>query len=504
MSVHSYRRGSIFWALSLIAVGGIFLWHNFNPDIHPWQMIAKFWPLVIIFWGLSKLIDYVQAQAHPATISPPLFSGSEVILLILLLVMGTLVSKIVLHPWEHTGWHINDDELEGLFLNSYTYTQSFSQPASGQPHLVLDGQHGDIEIRGADQSTLDVMAKKTIHAEDENAAKKISDELKLNFVEEAGHYLLSSNRESLGDDGRHIAVDLSLRVPTATSSEVTSDHGDIVLDGLRGDQGLTLQHSDIRAANIEGVVKIHKAGGSTEARDVKGSVELDGRGGDVDMANVSGTVTVNGEFSGSIQIRNVGQTLRYQSARTDLTAQKLSGSLEMDVGSLDVNGIDGPLELTTRQKDITVNDFKHSVRITSDNGEVSLRTSMPVTHDIQVDSKKGAIELTLPAGSNFQIEASSRHGEVECDFAGPGLKVVTEGDSPSITGSIGKGGPMIRLRTDYGAIRILRAGSPSSPPPAPNARPATPESPEHPGKVATMGLPHYPFRYTPAFSGQGR
>ena len=197
MSVYTYRRGSIFWALTLIGVGGIFLWQNFNPTIHPWQVIAKFWPILIIFWGLSKLIDYMQAQAHPDTTPPPLFSGSEVVMLVLILVMGTLVSKVVLHPWQDWGWHIDDDDFSNLFLNSYTYTQTFSQPVQGTPHLVLEDQRGDVEIRGADQSTIDVMAKESIRAEDESAAKKMSDDLKLELVEEAGHYVLQSNRQSL-------------------------------------------------------------------------------------------------------------------------------------------------------------------------------------------------------------------------------------------------------------------------------------------------------------------
>ena len=489
MSLYTYRRGSIFWALALIAVGAIFLWQNFNPAIHPWQIIAKFWPLLIIFWGLSKLIDYLQAQAHPETTAPPLFSGSEVVLLILILALGTLVSKIVLRPWQQWGWHIDDEEIAGLFLNSHTYTQTFSQPVKGEPRLVVDDQRGDLEIRGADQSAIDVVAKKTIRAEDENAARKMSDDLKLELVEEAGHYALRSNRRSLADDGRRITVDLSLRVPKATSSEVTSERGDIIVDGLRGDQTLSAQHGDVHATNVEGLLRIHKSGGLTEVRDVKGSVEADGRGDDMDVAGVSGTVTVSGEFSGTVQFRNVAQTLRYHSSRTDMTAQKLSGRLYMEVGSLELNGIDGPFDLTTRQKDITVNDFKHSVRITDNNGQISLRTSTPPTHDIQVDSKNGAIELMLPAGSNFQIEASSRHGEVECDFAGPGLKVVKEGEAPSISGTYGKGGPTIRLSTDYGAIRVLHAGPRPPAPPAP---------PEPPGKAETTWNHHNPRPHAPA------
>jgi DUF4097 and DUF4098 domain-containing protein YvlB len=478
MSVYMYRRGSIFWALTLIAVGTIFLWQNFDPAIHPWQIIAKFWPILIIFWGISKLIDYLRAQAHPETTPAPLFSGSEVVLLILILVLGTLVSKIVLRSSE-PGWHFGNDDLAGLFMSSYTYDQTFSHPAKAGGQLVLEDQRGPVEIRGADQAAIDVVAKKTIRADDEEDAKRLSDSLKLDFMEEGGRYVLRSNRRSLTENGRRISVDLDLHVPTATSAEISSERGDIQVDGLHGDQTLSTQHGDVRASNIEGLVKIHKSGGLAEVRDVKGSVELDGRGDDVEVAGVTGTVSINGEFSGSLEFRNVAETLRYHSNRTDMTAQKLSGRLYMEVGSLEIDGIDGPLDLTTRQKDITVDDFKHSVRIADSNGQVSLQTSTPPTHDIQVDAKNGAIELRLPAGSSFEIVANSRHGEVASDFEGPALKVVKEGEMPSISGSYGKGGPMIRLSTDYGSIRLLHAG------PHPPSPPARPAPPEHPGKGET-------------------
>ena len=54
-----------------------------------------------------------------------------------------------------------------------------------------------------------------------------------------------------------------------------------------------------------------------------------------------------------------------------MTAQKLSGRLKMEVGSLEVNGIDGPFEITTRQKDINVNEFKHSLHITDSDGQIT-------------------------------------------------------------------------------------------------------------------------------------
>jgi DUF4097 and DUF4098 domain-containing protein YvlB len=484
MSGYTHHRGSIFWALTLIAIGVIFLWENFNPAIHPWHIIARYWPVLIIFWGLSKLFDYIHAQQHPETAPPSLFSGSEVVLLLLILALGTLVSKIVLRPGG-PGW-FNNEEVAGWFLNTYTFTDTFSEPVKPSPHLVIEDQRGSVAIEGTDQSKIDVVAKKTVRAEDEEAAKKVADQLKVELAEEAGHYILRSNRSSVATQNRRISIDLSLRVPHATATELTADRGDIILNGLKGDQTLSGLHGDVRANSIEGLLRIHKSGGYTEVRGVKGSLELDGRGDDVEVSSVSGTATVDGEFTGAVQFRDMGQMLRFHSSRTDLTAQKLSGRLYMEVGSLDVNGVNGPFDVTTRQKDITVSNFTHTIRIVDDNGNVRLRTAAAPTQSIDVQLKKGEIELDLPAGSNFQIQATSRKGEVQCNFTGPQLKVVKEGDNPSISGTVGSGGPMIRLSTEYGAIRILRGGAV----PAPPAPPATPEPPAAPQRTTQQTPRH--------------
>ena len=476
MSAYTYRRGSIFWALTLIAVGGLFLYQNFNPVIHPWQIIAKFWPILIIFWGLSKLIDYIQAQAHPETASPSLFSGSEVILLLLILVLGTLVSRLVLRPWHEwpgaIGVNVDDEDFAGLFLNSYTYTKTVSQVVKPQPHLVLVDRRGDIEVSGEKRSDIEAVVKETIRAENDAEAKKLSDRLKYEIAEEAGHYQLRSNLDSLPNGGRAVRLDFTLHLPTLASTEITAERGDISLQGLQGDQTLTASHGDLRLSQVQGLVRVHKSGGLTEIRDAKGNVELEGRGHDVEISGITGSVTVNGEYPGTVQFRNIAQTLRFTSSRTDLTVQKLKGQLNMEMGSLEASDVEGPFEISTREKDISLTGFKHSVKIANTNGSINLRTEVPPTHPIDVDSKKGEIELTLPPNSSFVIDATSRHGEVESDFSAPTLKITREGETPSITGSYGKGGPNIRLMTAYGTVHIAREASVPPAPKAPKAPPA--------------------------------
>jgi hypothetical protein len=477
MSTYVYRRGSIFWALTLIGVGVIFLWENFNPAIHPWQVIAKFWPILIIFWGLSKLTDYIQARAHPETVPPPLFSASEVILLVLILVLGTLVSKIVLHPWQQwpasMGVDMDDEGFAGLFMNSYTYTQTFSHPVHPQSHLLVVDRRGDVEVHAAaDQTTVDGVVKKTIWAPNEDDAQKLSNQVKIEIIEQAGRYLVQTNLDSLSGGGHNVRLDYTLRVPSATSTEVTVEHGDAILDGLRAEQAITARHGDAHITNVEGLVRLTRGSGLTEVRDLKGSLEVEGRGGDVDISGVTGTASINGEFNGDMDFRDISQTLHFKSSRTDMTVQKLTGRLNMEVGSLELNGVDGPFEISTRQKDITLTDFKHSVKITDTNGDVELRTSTPPTHPISVDLKKGEIELSLPSSSSFQIDAASPHGEVQSDFSGSNLRVMNGGDNPAISGSVGKGGPPIRLATEYGTIRLLRMGAHPPAPPTPPRPPA--------------------------------
>ena len=198
MSAYTHRRGSIFWALSLIAVGGLFLYHNFSPDFRPWEIIAKWWPVLIIFWGLSKLIDYLHAQAHPESAPPSLFSGSEVVLLVLILLLGTMISHIVLHPWREwpgaVGINVDDDDWANLFTNSYTYTQTVSKEVKPQPHVIVVNRRGDVEVHASDQKTLDAVIKETVRADNEGAAKKAADQIKFDISEEAGQYIFKTIR----------------------------------------------------------------------------------------------------------------------------------------------------------------------------------------------------------------------------------------------------------------------------------------------------------------------
>jgi len=57
--------GSIFWGATLVAVGGLLLARNFGYSIPIWGPLARYWPVLIIVWGLLKLVDYFRMRNDP-------------------------------------------------------------------------------------------------------------------------------------------------------------------------------------------------------------------------------------------------------------------------------------------------------------------------------------------------------------------------------------------------------------------------------------------------------
>ena len=63
MTEGRHQRRSIFPGLLLIVLGAIFLLHRFDPAFGVGHLIRVYWPLLIILWGVAKLIDHFAAQS---------------------------------------------------------------------------------------------------------------------------------------------------------------------------------------------------------------------------------------------------------------------------------------------------------------------------------------------------------------------------------------------------------------------------------------------------------
>jgi len=61
-------KDPLFWGAILVLLGGLFLLHNLQVDaLH---YLAMLWPLILIAWGLWKLVLGIVEKRGPKAASP--------------------------------------------------------------------------------------------------------------------------------------------------------------------------------------------------------------------------------------------------------------------------------------------------------------------------------------------------------------------------------------------------------------------------------------------------
>lgn len=126
-------------------------------------------------------------------------------------------------------------------------------------------------------------------------------------------------------------------------------------------------------------------------------------------------------------------------------------------GGVDVESLDGPVEARTVNGSIVVSTRRLAVASTV-NG--SIRAAFGSTSwdgPLEFTTVNGGITLDLAAQVNADVEAGTVNGAIETDFP---ITVQGRFNRRHLEGTIGKGGPRLKLSTVNGSIR-LRMGKES-------------------------------------------
>ncbi|HJZ95395.1 MAG TPA: hypothetical protein VKE70_02760, partial [Candidatus Solibacter sp.] len=71
----------------MILIGAIFLWRTIHPDTAIFELLATYWPLLLILWGAIRLVEVMVWQREDSR--PRSFSGGEIVLIIMICVIGS-------------------------------------------------------------------------------------------------------------------------------------------------------------------------------------------------------------------------------------------------------------------------------------------------------------------------------------------------------------------------------------------------------------------------------
>lgn len=474
-------RRSFAGPLVLIVIGILLLLANMGQL--PWHtlglLFAHYWPVLIILWGVVKLIEHQQAQKQGLRASG--IGAGGVFLLIVLIMFGLAATQASRVNWGSLRDNINiDGEDFPLFGNTYSYDDQLQQdfPAGSSLHIVND--RGAVNVNVSDDNQIHVTIHKRVSAGGQEDADKWNAQTKPSFSSSDKIITLNANTHGAGD--HWVATDMTVTLPRKAAVTVSARRGDISVLGRDGDVEVSSQRGDVTTEDINGKVTLSLEHSSARISKVSSDVSVEGRPNDVTVDEAAGAVRLNGEFD-SIKLGKIAGPVSFKSQRTDMEFTKLNGDLDMDSGDLRASDLTGPFRLTTRSKDVRLEGMSGDVRIQDENGDIELR--MTRLGSMQVQNRKGDVQVYVPDKASFQLDAKARGGEFQTDFSD--LKVNNTADQAIATGVIGAGGPHIVLNNEHGTIELRKATSVAEAPEAP----AVPKPP-HPAPAAAPAKPPQP------------
>lgn len=453
MTTYYRQRRSIFSGLLLIVLGILFLLSNYRPEWDLWDFFYRYWPLLLIIFGLAKIFDHLMATRTGEIRAPAITGGEIALIIVLFFVVGAIVAV------HRVGRQLPDMGIDvdmgNMFEHPYDWTTALPVEAARPGEAIsMSTPRGNISVHPSPDDKLHVIVHKTASASDESEARKRGDAVNVVVTPTNNGYEIRPQES--GDQASRVRVDLEVQLPSQSSITAQASHGNVTVIQMNGPLTVSSKSGDLDVHDVVGDVTADMSHGDARFMNVKGSIHLSGAGGQLDLTQISGDVTVNGDFYGPIRARNVAKTVRYTSSRTNLTLEHLTGQMELGPGDLSITDLPGGLQLTTSNKDISLDNVGGHMDVTSKRGDITVRFSTPPREDVRVTDDSANIDLTLPAQSNFDIMAVSRSGEIENDFQGPALKITTTGDTKVLQGTYGAHGPHITLNNTYGTISIRK------------------------------------------------
>lgn len=459
MSVHR-SAGAIFWGLTLMTIGGLLLAHNLGYPIHVWNYVARFWPALLIVWGLLKFVDYFRFRNRAD--ARPLFSGGEVFLLILVICAGAVVTTAANFNSDLGNFiQIGDIDFLDIAGESYSYDQHREQQ-SVEPNSEIEivNLFGDVEVRPADTDRIVLDAKKNIRANSKDEADRFDQDFTFSIQGGGSRYRIVSNRDESGFVGtprRRFRSSLVIQVPKRSMVHVDNRNGRIDVQDLTGNQTILNRYGDIEVRNITGQLTVENRNGGVTVEDVSDSVTITNRYANTTVRNVGGELQVDTR-NGSVDVSGVKGAATINNAYAPINVENVQGSLTVTGrnNSIDVQHIEGDIRAESSYQNVNIKDPSGAVNVNFRNGDLLLSFEKVPRKDVAVDARYANVTLELPSSSAFRVDAHTDYGNVETEFEG--LSINRSNRQKSINGEFRQGGPRLNIATRNGDIRLQKRG----------------------------------------------
>ncbi|HSR68598.1 MAG TPA: DUF4097 family beta strand repeat-containing protein [Acidobacteriota bacterium] len=504
--------GGLFFTFLGTVIALDFLWeYDFLP------LFAFYWPLVIVTFGLGKIIDYFRLGTAMR------FRGGEIFGIIVLIFIGLSARTI-----DDAHWNLLPPFLErdDRWERAPRWQEAYSVDLEGATSIHVANLYGDVRISGGEgQEGVRVELVKIVNESRRSEAREVADRIRLQSEVSEGVLRISTNRSSVSSNLR-FRTDMVITLPDdmplqavngygylrasrmKAPVKLENNRGEVVAEFIDGSVDITSRREPVLVRRINGDLTVSNERGSVHAEDVTGLVQLSTQheeiraqsvDGDMRLSNYHGSVRLN-DIEGIVEIDAVGSQVSLSDISSDVTvsnsykdfeARALGGTLRLSTNNCDsvrLNEIAGLVEIDGRHFDILAEDLQGGLTVRGEsiglqaeriNGPLVAHTSL---RDISIEEVPGPLDVQntngdirvgarTPLRGAFLVENSNgalvleipRQAAFNLTAQTQGAKIESdfgniEESDEALRFSQGEGGVEIRLQNRFAGIRIKAVG----------------------------------------------
>ena len=308
--------------------------------------------------------------------------------------------------------------------------------------LEIDTERGSIDLQTGYGDGVRVVVKAS--------RGMVSDYLEVRFEEGNGLRIVGTEVRGAPDRG---GVEFHIEAPADMDVVIRTDGGHVEVGDITGEMEITTGGGHIEFGEVGGSLMIDTGGGHIEGDSVGSHGSIKTGGGHVDVNDVRGDLEVR-SGGGHIEIGDVDGTLEIKTGGGHLQAGHVMGDAQLRSGGghVEMEGCDGDVEVKTGGGRIELNEMAGSVFAHTGGGDIEVRLTAGNSSGVDLESEEdGDIILSIPSGSGFDIDAVAS-GRVEADSS---LRFSGKQSVERMSGTIGSGGSVLKIRAEDGDIRII-------------------------------------------------
>jgi len=347
-------------------------------------------------------------------------------------------------------------------------------------HLKVD--MGSVRVEGGSQPGISYVIHSRAYTSSEQQARREFEAYKISAYSKGDAAWIVGDWQ--GGRSRKFSGDFVITVPRNLElAKIETDGGSVRTTGITGRAEIQSGGGSIHVDDVGGTIEAETGGGTIDIGTVGSDVNVRTGGGNIKIASAKGKLNAE-SGGGSIVVISCFQGATLDTGAGNLQVERCQGTVRATTGggSVDLGDIGGPVEIETGGGSIRLSSAKGPVKAETGGGCIELNgvTSARAETgaggiiakllasgdrtDSTLETSAGDITVYLAADLSISvranIELANGHRITASDF--PDIHIASEGGdwgprTVSAEGQLNGGGPVLKVRTNSGNIKFIRA-----------------------------------------------